>query len=341
MKYAYRILLLSLLFLPFVWSCNEDEDEVTGGAGEKTEEVFAENGKVATLQTATAGNGVNLVLMGDGFTLADVKSGRYAEVMEKSVDALFSTQPIKALKSYFNIYTVQMISVSDQMDGHTVFGAVTDGDLIRGVPNFDALDSKTLHYAAKAPGFGPDNTFVCVVMNTDLSGGITSYNAYKKEIPCAYCSLYGGLGSDEFNQTMTHELVGHGIAKLGDEYQPRDGYYDAEYVSEFKRAVKKYDWYSNYTFDPTVIPWSDFLTDYAGENLLSEDVDSDYYLVSDDGEGAVVYCPSTNSIMKDTSTPGMTFNAPGRYAVYKWVMKIATGTTPSYDDFVAFDKAHQ
>ena len=43
-------------------------------------------------------------------------------------------------------------------------------------------------------------------------------------------------------------------------------------------------------------------------------------------------------MMNDNRSP---FNAPSRQAIYNRVMKLALGQEPTYEEFTAFDQAHQ
>ena len=64
------------------------------------------------------------------------------------------------------------------------------------------------------------------------------------------------------------------------------------------------------------------------------------YEVTSTDTGWTLYRATENSIMRDTSSPGMTFNAPSRRAIYNKVMQIATGNAPTPEDFLSFDKAN-
>ena len=46
---------------------------------------YSEDGKVVLLQKATEGNGVNIVISGDGFADVDFASGHFDDVMNKTL----------------------------------------------------------------------------------------------------------------------------------------------------------------------------------------------------------------------------------------------------------------
>ena len=114
---------LALLALTFT-ACNESGDDVEETSLVKqNDEIVALDGKVTTLQTATKGNGYNIILMGDGFTVDLIKNGTYEEVMKKSAEHLFALEPMKSLRPYFNVYVVQKVSLSSDLSGSTALAS--------------------------------------------------------------------------------------------------------------------------------------------------------------------------------------------------------------------------
>lgn len=328
--------MLAFALTTMLTACNEDDNEVTDNSQKPGYDIAAIDGKVTTLQTATDGNGINIILMGDGFTAADITSGYYDEVMQKTMDGLFSIHPMPALRKYFNVYSVQKVSVSGTTDGQTAFGTLTDGDLISvvGSSQLDKANAKAEMYARNVPGYvkGSANTFIAVVMNSELAGGITSHGGWN---PYAFCygTLYGTADGHKFHQMMTHELIGHGIAKLIDEYEPRGGSYSDEAVASYKYG-QEIGWYQNMSTKAKIAesPWAEFAgrQEFAEENIGT-------YLI----EGTSFYMPCQTSIMRDTDTPDMTFNAPSRRIIYNKIMELATGTIPTFEEFVTFDVANR
>ena len=65
---------------------------------------FSEDGKVYTLQKASEGNGINVVLMGDAFSDRQVADGTYEKVMRIAADAFFSEEPYASFRNLFNPY---------------------------------------------------------------------------------------------------------------------------------------------------------------------------------------------------------------------------------------------
>ena len=71
---------------------------------------YSQDRKVKTLQTHTEGEGIPLVLMGDGFMDVDIAGGYYDEVMARAMDNLFTEEPVRSLRGYFDVYSVTAVS---------------------------------------------------------------------------------------------------------------------------------------------------------------------------------------------------------------------------------------
>lgn len=334
LKYSLLFLFCSLLAA----SCNEDATEgtATSGIGDAQEaEIILYNRRVKTLQTATKGRGVDIVLVGDGFTLDDIKEGRYDQVMETSCGYLFTEPPMDKLRDYFNVYAVTAVSTDNVLDGSTALGCVPS-DIANGTDQVYNLNVKAAYYASAAKGTDPDRLFVGVILNSEVYGGITSYNSWTTTA-YAYTTLYGGLESYNYRHTLVHELVGHGIGKLADEYAYTTS--DYAYVSNSAYRLLEtgiYDigeWYGNLSIydEMCYSPWYEFENDprYASEHIGMYAGGFGYR----DG----VWRPTETSLMRETEVPEMDFNAPSRYAIYRWVIYLATGEWPTYEEFVAFD----
>lgn len=92
------------------------------------------DGEVVALQRATSGNGVCLVVVGDGYTLAEMArgTGKYETDMRRAAEAFFSVYPYSAYRSYFDVYMLTAIS---RGGGHELCLSVGD----RGYEILDAV----------------------------------------------------------------------------------------------------------------------------------------------------------------------------------------------------------
>ncbi|WP_065218294.1 MULTISPECIES: PL29 family lyase N-terminal domain-containing protein [Butyricimonas] len=289
---------------------------------------YSRDGEIKTIQTASLGNGIDLVLLGDGFTDRDIADGSYDQIMEKAAENFFSSEPIASYRSYFNARSVKVVSKHGRFsDGHeTALSCKFEGGTL-----ITGDDNKCMEYARKISNYDPSRTVILVVLNDNRYAG-TCYMYHANNLSIAYCPTVDGYSSERFVQIINHEAVGHGFAKLGDEYYHEQNGAIPVNVIENYRQEQTNGWWNNidFTINPEEISWKSFLTDnrYRTENLGIF-------------EGALtypqnVYKSTTNSIM-NTNT-GI-FNAPSREAIYKRIMQLVHGNDwqYSYEDFVAQD----
>jgi hypothetical protein len=72
---------------------------------------YSQDGKVTKLQTATEGEGIDLVFMGEAFVDKDMESGgKYEQKMNEAMEQFFSIEPYTSLRSHFNVYAVKAVS---------------------------------------------------------------------------------------------------------------------------------------------------------------------------------------------------------------------------------------
>jgi hypothetical protein len=307
-----------------------------GVAGTSTD--FSQDGVVTTLQKASIGSGIPVILMGDGFLDTDISNGTYTTVMKKAMENIFTEEPISSLRSYFSVYQVNAISKNN------VFGTGYSTVFSCSFPDtetteIDGNDETVQNYAAKVSGVDVDNALVIVVLNTKIYKGTTYFYADTKnyyQLGICYCPIIDGLESTYFRQVLCHEAIGHGFAKLEDEYSyEKNGTIKASDKTMIQAAQKAAGWYPNvdFTTDSTAVLWSKFITDsrYSSQKIGIYEGAATFI------KGA--YRPTDESIM-NSNTGG--FNAPSREALYKKVMTLAYGSSWKYDyeTFVTFDKAH-
>lgn len=71
---------------------------------------FSEDGKIDTLQQHVKGEGIPIVLMGDGFVDQEFTDGTYRRVMEKAMENLFTEEPVRSLREYFDVFMINAVS---------------------------------------------------------------------------------------------------------------------------------------------------------------------------------------------------------------------------------------
>lgn len=300
---------------------------------------FSEDGKIDTLQQHAKGEGIPIVLMGDGFVDQELADGTYRRVMEKAMENLFTEEPVKSLREYFDVFMINAVSENNDfgMGYKTAFSCKLAGGnstVIKGDDvSVQVYVGKVLKEEKKR------NSLAVVVLNTSVYAG-TTYFGYQDgngkfiEFAIAYCPVIETLESEHFRQVLVHEAVGHGFRKLEDEYVYPDKGNVTTLEMQQIRTMQANGWAQNvdFTASKDTVLWASFLTDsrYQNEHLGVYEGACTY------PKGA--YRPSEDSMMNSNTCA---FNAPSRKSLYEKVMKIGMDTEQVlYEDFVRFDKAH-
>ena len=298
---------------------------------------YSQDGKVSQLNIASQGKGIPIVIMGDGFVDKEIADGSYSRTMNQAMEHLFSEEPIKSLREYFNVYQVTAVSKRNIFDGtsSTVFGTVPDHQTM----GIDVDASQVMKYVKKVEGIDSIHALAVVIMNMNINKGVTYMMASNKISDYSYsialCPVIDSLKSEMFRSVLVHEAVGHGFAKLADEYvRSTEGSATDDDIKELKERHEKYGWFLNVDSekDSTKVLWTKFIYDAEFSNEKIGTYEGGYTFFKG------VYRPSEESMMRSNDAP---FNAPSRQAIYNKVMKMALDKTPTYQEFVEFDKAHK
>lgn len=295
---------------------------------------------VSVLQTAEEGNGIPIVIMGDGFIDKEITDGTYAKIMKKTLENLFTEEPAKSLRDYFNVYAVTAVSKNNSFgDGYeTAFDCKLRGGGTTEIYNGDEL--KIMEYAQSVEGINLQETLVVIILNTPTYAGTTYFGYVDSstnkavEFAIAYCPVIENLESEKFKQVLVHEAIGHGFAKLEDEYDYEEQGVIPSSQMEQIRKLQTLGWAQNvdFTESRTEVLWANFLADerYASENLGIFQGACTYTT------GA--YRPSEESMMR-SNIQG--FNAPSRKSIYDRIIKVGMEREATYEDFVAYDLQHK
>ncbi|MDR1380720.1 MAG: hypothetical protein LBJ47_04490 [Tannerella sp.] len=294
--------------------------------------------EVAVLQRATVGKGVNIVLMGDGYTSADMArgDGKYERDMRAATDHFFSVYPYTEYRDYFNVYMVVAVSneegISIDAENRTVdtkFEARWEGGRSTGI---DCNENTVLEYCEEISELeNVDGNDITIIM---------PINAYIYAGTCMM-GYFGNLGTDfgngfsismcpvgsSFREVVIHEAGGHGFAKLMDEYvYYRDETIPDEEKQEYIR-FKAYGWCENIDFhdDISLTSWRSFA------NMSKYDMVSTFEGASMYGKG--IWRPEYNSCMNNNVAY---YNAPGRWAQVRRLKRLA-GFDYTFSDFLRDD----
>lgn len=299
-----------------------------------SKDMYTEDGKVTRLLSHTKGKGIPIVIMGDGFLDVDITSGRYRSATKKAADAIFDRYPMSCLKEYFDVYEVTAVSYNNYFSNlsSTAFNC-SYGDR----RTIDGDWSKILRYTSMAIGEERFNdAVVLTLLNDSVYAGSCTLTTIGEvsDIPSGLSVAYMPIGDSDFDYLVNHEAVGHGFAKLADEYTEFEGEIPSSDVDFIKR-FQSFGLYRNVAFssDVTKSYWAQLAADnrYAQEKLGCYE-GGHYYPMG-------IWRPTETSIMEGFVDD---FNAIGRLMIYKRCMSIAYGDNWkfSYEDFVNFEKAN-
>ena len=224
------------------------------------------DGDVIVNQTATVGDGVNIVFMGDCFDAKDIADGSYLAGIEEAIGYYFAIEPYKSYKDYFNVYTVVGMSPDTGMGTVNTIKEAKFGSMysLEGI----APDTKTTYeYAMKIDGIDEEDlstTLVVMVENTEDYGGICYMWGDGSAI--AICPMSRDAYPYDFRGIVQHEAGGHGFAKLGDEYIYHNAFIQTctctccDHLNEFN-AAKALGWYRNLSTnaDMKTVEWAHFI----------------------------------------------------------------------------------
>lgn len=294
--------------------------------------------EIVTLQSASKGNGINIMFLGDGYNAKEVSAGTLLADMKEAAGHFFSIEPYKTYKDYFNVYTGIAVSPESGIGSvntivYNRFNTTAKGGVTLGGLN-DSDFGEILKYACKAPTINEGNlcqTLVVMIPNTSDYGGICYM--YDDGSTIAYCPKSDYGYPLDFRGVIQHEAGGHGFGKLGDEYIYHNAFIDAcscsccGHVLEFNAAKAK-GWYDNLSLSGKTneVPWSHLVYHEKYKGIV------DIY------EGGFahnrgVYRSEYNSCMNNEIPY---YSTVSRESIVKRI-KAYAGEEYDFDDFVAND----
>ena len=292
-----------------------------------------------TLQTASKGNGINIVILGDGYNAKDISEGKLLDNATEAYGHFFDVEPYRTYKDYFNVYTA--ISVSPESGVGSVntiiynkFNTSAKGGVTLGGRNGDSDNQMIMKYILDAPTVNQSNlnqTLVMMIPNTSDYGGICYM--WDEGFAIAYCPMSNYGYPMDFRGVIQHEAGGHGFGKLGDEYIYHNAFIDncscpcCGHVFEFNIAKAK-GWYDNLSLTGKMseVPWS---------HLIFHEKYSEFVDIYEGGfmHSRGVYRSEQNSCMNN-DVPY--FSTISRESIVKRI-KAYAGEEYSFEDFVAND----
>ena len=291
------------------------------------------DGDLITLQEASKGNGVNIVLMGDCFDAKDISEGKYLEAIQDAYGYFFDIEPYLTYKDYFNVYAVFGMSADSGMGTVNTIREARFGSqytLNEGVsPDFEA----TFAAACLAPiNYNIARTLIIMVENSNDYSGLCYM--WGDGTAVAVVPMSTDPAPYDFRGLVHHEAGGHGFGKLADEYIYHNAFIQSCGCNccsheDVLLAMQSYGFYQNVSLTGSMkdVPWSHMI------------YDPQYSSTVDVYEGAFFH---SRGVFRSEPTSCMHnnipyYNAISREEMVKRIKKYA-GEEYSFEDFKANDK---
>lgn len=315
------------------------EDYTTCYKIEQYDSPYVEDASM-TLQTASKGNGIDLVFIGDGYDAKDIAEGTYLEDMKQQVEYFFDVEPYRAYRDYFNVYTAFAMSYESGIGTlntlrNVKFNTMTVSSSGRIDTDFDAA----LFYAVDhTPVAESDIDALTVVLtpNTTVYDGLTQmWLGAGGGAAVALCPKSGEDYPYDARGIVQHEAGGHGFGKLADEYIYHAAWIQTcgcgslccKHVAELLQ-MHAAGWGGNLSFDGkySTVPWGHLISDNRFNDIVDIYEGGYFHLRG-------VYRSEQNSCMNN-NVPY--FSTWSRELIVRRIMMLA-GETFSFDDFAASD----
>jgi hypothetical protein len=292
---------------------------------------------VVKLQSATVGRGVNLVMMGDGYTAKDMeRDGKYERDMRAATEHFFSVYPYTIYRDHFNVYMVAAVSneegISVESTGTTVdtkFSCRWEGGGSTGIECDYNLIAEYVDEISELETASIHDIAVIMPINANIYAGTCwmFYGTANPDLGNGFSISLCPVGRS-FKEVVVHESGGHGFAKLMDEYV----YYRNETIPDtYKNSLiagkTSRGWYENVDFydDILLTTWRGFANN-PKYSMVGTFEGSYMY-------GIGIWRPEYNSCMNNNI---LYFNAPSRWAQVRRIKRLA-GFDYSFEQFLQDD----
>ncbi|MFA5848800.1 MAG: BACON domain-containing carbohydrate-binding protein [Bacteroidales bacterium] len=220
-----------------------------------------EDGDYVKIQSASQGAGVNIVFMGDGYSLADMMTKKYENNIREAVGHFFNVEPYRTYAAYFNVYMVYAFSQESGISDLTrTYNTVFEAKYTKEPPGTGMSINTTtcFTYALYAPVVDKNKTLIVVVTNSTRYAG-TAW-LFSNGAAVAICPRSSSNYPYDFRGIVQHEAGGHGFGKLADEYVNTTGPIPQTNIN----TLKQWQGYGHYlnvdvTSDLNQILWKHFI----------------------------------------------------------------------------------
>lgn len=281
-------------------------------------------------------NGFNLIFLGDGFTPDDLiaETGVFDLAVEEACEALFAVEPYKTYKEYFNVWSVACESkergAGTSESGNTALFSYFNEENHRIIGS----NTRAFNYANQILGMDDDilktNSVIIVLVNDERYGGSTYwYGDPTDKNDTDYRTVsYVPLNRDAqlpggFTNIFLHEVGGHAIGKLGDEWSTEQLFTteDKTLINNY-RNCRLYCYNLGLPINAALINFPQYYWSFLNGNTdryseVLKPADGGYGCLSDATNQAFVYhCEEESCMINNVPY----FNVASRYAIVQYLL---------------------
>lgn len=310
---------------------------------------YYSDGDVLQIRTATSQTQkhLNLVILADGYTQSSMQKAGYFYGRANSAADVFLNAIDSEFRDRFNVYVKIRYSANSGIGetlnnggGYTYYETYKSGTNVNISETGKAKVKADVKSICTVESYDYYRTVAIVLMNSDVNGGSSDY-----EFVGTTNTSNVGDGYTTFGYTMVpanstgtgglirHEVVGHCLGRLGDEYYV--DWYTVSLVNERHR----YGAYRNIATNTSY--WLDF----TAAGYTAEEVGYHQYTTKDTSGNVVV---GNNELYRSTNDSGImfdsqhsAFNAVSRWAIYERIRKQTEGPGNYWSDFLEWDKKNK
>lgn len=307
---------------------------------------YYSDGEVLQIRTAASQTQkhLNLVILAEGYTQSSMQKAGYFYGRANSAADIFLNAIDPEFRDRFNVYVKIRHSANsgisetlNNVGGYTYYETYKSGHSVNISGSGKTKVKADVESICTKASYDYYRTIAIVLINTDVNGGASDY-----EFVGTTSTSNTGDGYLTFGYTMVpanstgtsglirHEVVGHCLGRLADEYYV--DWYDTDLVNE----RHGYGAYRNVATNTSY--WSDF-TD-AG--YTAEEVGYYQYTTTDTSDNVIVV---NNGLYRSTNDSGVmfdsqhsAFNAVSRWAIYERIRKQTEGDGNYWNDFLIWDQ---
>jgi len=281
------------------------------------------DGDYVKVQSSTRGDGIDLVFLGDGYTIEDIGRGTFRNNLNDAVEHFFDIEPYRSYREYFDVYIVYAFSKESGISDHLTYkntkfsSKYEDPNSTRMTTN----NEKCFEYALKVPlSSDLSETLITVITNSSRYAG-TNWS-YSNGMAISIVPVSTNYYPYDFRSILQHEAGGHGFGKLADEYINN-------YVAISTTDKDNLKWWQQWGFYLNVD-----LTNNLNDILWKHFIGEPNYSYVGAYEGGYYYAygvwrPEPTSLMINNINY---INAPSRELIVRRIKKLG-GETFSFNEF--------